>query len=416
VIRVMVSILGKSSRINVKILVAIVGFALLVKLVIFILSVKTSISFSLPNAENWQDFSLAYVRDVNAFKSGLLPYRDFYFPYPPLFLYVLTLFSYLPANPWSMAIPLVIADALTVIPVYLIAREFVDEKYSMMISILFVLAPTCLYYVDYLFLNPSLTTLFLMLSIYFLIKKRYDFSAIALALSIGFKQTALVAVPVFLFVMWRRKGTIPTLRYLTLIATISFAISLPFIIVSPSLYLATIFHAPQGFWSQVPAGYFFISSPPYSFEANGPVTLFIPIFMFFLPKGDLQAYANPAGFFLIVILIGAYALFLYKTAKNTEINERDSLRYALYALMILFTFFTSYKYYIAGAIPIFALIVRSKKDALGFIAFNLVLMFVPRYLSSWILLIALIWLIRPRNQKENFTAEFFAQIESKDTI
>lgn len=407
----MVSILGKSTRASLKILVAILVFALLVKFVVYFLSVKTSITFSLPNAENWQDFSLAYVPDVNAFKSGLLPYKDFYFPYPPLFLYALTLFSYLPEAPWSLALPLVVADALTVVPVYLIAREFVDEKYSRIISILFVLAPTCLYYVDYLFLNPSLTTLFLMLSIYFLIKKRYDFSAIALALSIGFKQTALVAVPVFLFVMWRRKGTIPTLRYLALIATISFAISLPFIIVSPSLYLATILHAPQGFWSQVPPSYFFISSPPYSFEANGPVTLFIPIFMFLLPKGDLQAYANPAGFFLSVIFIGVYALFLYKTAKNTDITERNSLRYVLYALLILFTFFTSYKYYIAGAIPLFALIVRSKKDALGFIAFNLVLMFVPRYLSSWILLIVLIWLIRPRS--ENFTAEFFSRLETQ---
>lgn len=406
-----VSILNKSTRINLKILVAILGFALLVKFVIFLLSVKTSIGFSVPNAENWQDFSLAYVRDVNAFKSGLLPYSDFYFPYPPLFLYALTLFSYLPANPWSMAIPLVIADALTVIPVYLIAREFVDEKYSMIISILLVLAPTSLYYVDYLFLNPSLTTLFLMVSIYFLIKKHYDLSAIALALSIGFKQTTLLAVPVFLFIVWRRRGTTPALRYFVLAALLSFAISLPFIIASPNLYLVTLLHAPPGFWPQVPPGYFFIASPPSALGVNGPVTLGLPIFMSLLSQGDWQTYANPFGFFLSVTLIGVYALFLYKTARNTEISERDSLRYVLYSLLILFTFFTFYKYYIVGVIPIFTLLVRSKRDVLGFIAFNVVLMFVPRYLSSWMLLIVLIWLVRPRS--ENFIAEFFSQLESQ---
>ena len=154
-------------KLNSKVLFAIVGFALVVKLVVFILSIETSMSFSLPNIENWQDFSLAYVPAVNAFKTGFLPYVDFYYPYPPLFLYALTLFSYLPLASWSVALPLVLADALTVIPVYLIAREFVNERYSLLISILFILAPTNLYYADYLWLNPSLTTLFLILSIYF---------------------------------------------------------------------------------------------------------------------------------------------------------------------------------------------------------------------------------------------------------
>ncbi|MDH2902283.1 MAG: hypothetical protein PXY39_15070 [archaeon] len=422
---------GKPSarKLNLKVLLAIAGFALVVKLVIFFVSIKTSMGFSLPNIENWQDFSLAYVPAVNAFKTGFLPYVNFYYPYPPLFLYALTIFSYLPFPSWSSAIPLVIADALTVIPVYLIAREFVSERYSLIISTLFIIAPTALYYVDYLWLNPSLTTFFLMLSIYFLIKRHCDLSAVTLALSIGFKQTALLVVPVFLFIIWRRYGSLQTLRYLFLAASMCFLISLPFILMSPTFYLDSVFKVPQGLWPSVPSNYYTLAAGTgtavsintlnaitakwqvVASGVNNPNSLALPIFIFLLPSSDSQVYSSNAyDFFVWVILIGVYGLFLYKTATNKEIDERDSLRYILYGLLIPFAFYASYKYYVVGIIPILALLVRNKRDAAGFIAFNLILMLIPRYLSSWVLLIALIWLFRAHFYKRYFTYTLVASL------
>ena len=90
---------------------------IIVKSLFFTLSIEsTRTGFSLPISEAWKDYAYAYVPTVQAFKEGYLPYRDFFHAYPPLFLYALTLFSFLPYF-WSMALPLVISDALTVVRV-----------------------------------------------------------------------------------------------------------------------------------------------------------------------------------------------------------------------------------------------------------------------------------------------------------
>jgi hypothetical protein len=118
----------RSGTPDISLLLIVVLAALAVKYVVFGLSVGTSMNLTLPNAENWQDFSLAYMPAAYAFRAGFLPYNDFFYPYPPLFLYVLTAFSFLPLPSWSGAIPLVAADALTVVPLYLIARTLSGEK------------------------------------------------------------------------------------------------------------------------------------------------------------------------------------------------------------------------------------------------------------------------------------------------
>ena len=409
------STVGRPGNLNIKILLGIVALALACKLIVFWLSVGTSMGLSLPNAENWQDYGLAYVPAVDAFRSGFLPYVSFYYPYPPLFLYALTAFSYLPLPSWSSALPLVAADALTVIPVYLIARELVSEQRALMISILFVLAPTNLYYVDYLWLNPSLTTLFLMTSIYFLIKRHYGLSALALALSIGFKQTALLALPVVLLVMWgvgvRRREP---LKYLLLVASICLLFSLPYIVVSPTLYLDSVFRVPFGLWpTQVPQNYFQIgvgAGTLVTFDTsnwitsmwqlvasgiNSPVTLALPVFIFLIPSAYSWIYnSSYVTDVLWLGLLGGYAYLMYVMRKKPSIDRSDSLNYVLYALLLLFAFYPLYKYYAIGLIPIFVLLVRSKKGAVGFVGFNLVFLLMPRYLASWVLLVAFVWLLR----------------------
>ena len=407
--------MDRSGKLNVRTLLGLTAIALLCKLVVFFLSIRTSMSFSLPFAENWQDFSLAYVPAADAFKSGFAPYGDFYYPYPPLFLYALTSFSYLPLPSWSSALPLVIADALTVVPVYLLARELVSERYSLIASIAFVLAPINLYYVDYLWLNPSLTTLFLMVSVYFLIKRRFDLSAVSLALSIGFKQTALLALPIIMIVVWRSLSRRGAMRYLLITASICFLISVPYIFLSPGPYLYSVFRVPLDFWwgiGQWPPNYFQIGvgtgtattpdtlnwiTSRWNLIVQGigmPVTLALPMFIFLLPTTLSWVYDPYSTGLLLLILLAGYAALLYRTRRNRHIEEKDSLRYVLYGLLLLFAFYPLYKYYAVGIIPIFALLMRSKRDALGFTAFNFALMLIPRYFASWVLLISLLWLLR----------------------
>jgi len=94
-----------------------------------------------------------------------------------------------------------------------------------------------------------------------------------------------------------------------------------------------------------------------------------------------------------VPIIG-YLLLMHRIWKATQITETDALRYILYALLFLFTIYPSYKYYAVGIVPLLVLLVRNKKDLLGFAAFSFSLLFVPRYLSSWVLFAALVWLVR----------------------
>lgn len=403
-----------------QILLGIVAAALAVRLVIFALSVGTSTGLSIPNAENWQDFSLAYVPAVNALMSGFMPYRDFFYPYPPLFLYALTAFSYLPLPSWSSAIPLVGADALTVIPLYLIARELVGERASLMVSLLFVFSPTNLYYVDYLWLNPSLTTLFLLTSVYLLIKGRYGWSALTLALAIGFKQTALFALPVVLFLLWRKAGRrAEPLRYLLVVSVACLAISLPYIELNPSLYLDSMFRLPFGFLgAQVPGNYYQIAvgngtqvtfntadwlTSKWQLLAAGvysPATLALPFFLFLVPSAYSWAYSTSSALSIVdfLIIVAGVALILRGIWKRKSFDQQELLSYILFAMLLIFTFYPLYKYYVVGIVPFLVLLVRSKRDAVGFVVFSFALMLVPRYFASWALLVTLVWLLR-RNAK-----------------
>jgi len=404
----------KSGTLRIRLLLIVVAAAVGVKFVIFGLSIGTSMNLSLPNAENWQDFSLAYMPAAYAFRSGFLPYGDFFYPYPPLFLYVLTAFSYLPLPSWSGAIPLVAADALTVVPLFLIARKLSGERNALLASALFILAPTNLYYTDYLWLNPPLTTLFLMVSLYFLVERRYDLSAFTLAVSIGFKQTALLALPVLLLVVWKvGRGRAGAARYLLITASACLLISLPYLFTSPGAYLASIFRVPTQMWTaQLPSNYFQIgvgTGTPVSFNTldwmtskwqlvassvNAPVSLGLPLFIFMVPSGLAWVYGSYYMDILWLVLIVGYLMLLRSIWRAPQVMDRDGFWYILCALLFLFTVYPSYKYYTVGIVPLLILLVRTKKDIIGYGVFSVSLLFVPRYLSSWVLLVALVWLIR----------------------
>lgn len=404
----------RSGKVDAKVIVGLVAAAVVVKFFVFGLSVGTSMSLSVPNAENWQDFSLAYAPAVAAFRSGFMPYADFFYPYPPPFLWVLTAFSYLPLPQWSSAIPLIGADALTVVPLYLVAREIASERTARMVSFIFIFSPMNLYYVDYLWLNPSLTTLFLMGSVYLLVKKRFGLSAISLALSIGLKQTALIAVPIILLVMWKSGAKrFEAVKYLASVAVICVAFSIPYLVTSPTLYLDSILRVPMGMWPPLNPAYFQVGAgvgTRVTFDTlnwitsrwvqigagvNGPVTLILPLFLFLMPSSQLGVYdssllSDAAWFFLAV----GFLLLLIVTRWKPKVSLEQSWKYILCAMLFAFTLYPLYKYYVVGIVPFMILIVRDRKGAFGFLGFSLAFMLTPRYFDSWVLLAAFVWLFR----------------------
>jgi len=384
------------------------------KFLFFMLSIESiRTGFSLPISEAWKDYAYAYIPMVQAFKEGYLPYRDFFHAYPPLFLYALTLFSFLPYF-WSMALPLAISDALTVVPVYLIGKRLLSERYAFIASLLFALAPINLFYVDYVWLNPPMATLFLMVSVYFLLAGRYDFSAFNLAISIGFKQTSLLALPIVLLFLAKKLSRKMASRYFLIVASVCFAFSIPYIFVEPRLYLYSIFRVPIGSWGELPENYFQLgfTNPPGSttidtatldwyelkwmkyVPLNAPVSLFLPIFIFLLPEMVPDIYLK-ADIMLKIVLLIAYGLLLYRTHEK-EVENSVLVRFLLYSLLILFTFNPVYKYYVAGITPFLSLLAQKRRDIIAFEFFNFALPAIPRLLTSYLLLLLLAGLLRPR--------------------
>jgi hypothetical protein len=82
-------------------------------------------SAPLGDAEAYTDYRDLYLRClVNPFLGGKSAYNlPIVYNYPPLFLYMISGFALL-NYVWTSAIPLVLFDALTVIPLYLIARDY----------------------------------------------------------------------------------------------------------------------------------------------------------------------------------------------------------------------------------------------------------------------------------------------------
>jgi len=403
------SSLGITKSLSILLVVSIVG-----KFLFFILSIESiRTGFSLPISEAWKDYAYAYIPTVQAFKEGYLPYRDFFHAYPPLFLYALTLFSFLPYF-WSMALPLVISDALTVVPVYLIGKRLLSERYAFVASLLFASAPINLFYVDYVWLNPPMATLFLMVSVYFLLAGRYDFSAFTLAISVGFKQTSLLALPIVLLFLAKRLSRKMASRYFLIVASVCFAFSIPYIFVEPRLYLFSIFRVPIASWGELPENYFQLgfTNPPGSttidtatldwyelkwmkyVPLNAPSSLLLPIFIFLLPETASDIYLK-ADIVLKIVLLIAYGLLLYKTYKKEQFEKKALIKYLLYSLLVLFTFNPVYKYYVAGITPFLSLLVQKRRDIIAFEVFNFVLLAIPRLLTSYLLLLLLVGLLGP---------------------
>lgn len=364
-----------------------------------------------PVSGAWEDYTYAYTPTVQAFRSGYLPYKDFFHAYPPLFLYVLTMLSLLPPF-WSMALPLVVSDALTVIPVYLLGKRFLSERNAVIASLLFALAPINLFYVDYMWLNPPLTTFFLTASVYLLLKNQLNLSAITLAVSIGFKQTSLLALPIISFYLAKKMSRGEVLRYLLIVLSLCFAFSLPHLFLEPKRYLFSIFRVPIRAWGDLPENYFQLgfTKPPgggqmdtatlpwyklkwLKYGLTAPANLALPLFVFLVPEtfSDLYAVASSA---LILILLGAYGTLLYKFHRRVGVQDEVFIQYVLYGLLVLFTFNPVYKYYLAGITPFLALRSRTRRDLVIFTFFNLALLAIPRILTSYSVLLLFGWLLR----------------------
>jgi hypothetical protein len=367
--------------------------------------------------EAYTDYRDLYMRClVTPFLDGRPAYNlPIVYNYPPLFLYTLSVFG-LVKLVWFPAIPLVVFDALTVIPIYLIGKQFLfsgSDKKAFAISLIWIFNPLNLLYNDLMWLNPGPTTFFMMMSILLFLRKNWLFSSIFLAISTGFKQTAVLIFPVLLIALWRMKGFSKSLfGFFGLYIGLLVVISTPYIFQNPQSYLWSLqlplLGNPPGVSSGYPTTFVYDLSQPTR------LTTFLGLVKFVnLQDMAVSSYLYLNDIFLLIF--AAVVLWLVRTnlkferkptthwyrainlrvhLKRNTMNESDILVYSLVFFLLFFSLFGRgvYKYYFASLTPLGLLIFSSRRAALVFEAFSISLLLLPREVTPWfaILLLTLI--------------------------
>lgn len=183
----------------------------------------------------WNDFYGVYGTELVSLNHGLLPYLNFGYWYPPLFLYVLYIF-YLIGGIHLASLPILVADVATAPLVYLLVSTTSAKRVAFIAGLLYALSPVALFVEGYLWLSSQPMTFFLVLSIYLLRKDRPIFSTVALAISILFKQEAIFILPVYT-TWYLMKYRTRALKGIVIMLCLVFLISLPFLTLSPIGYL-----------------------------------------------------------------------------------------------------------------------------------------------------------------------------------
>lgn len=405
--------------------------------------------------EAYTDYRDLYLRClVNPFLSGSGAYNlPIVYNYPPLFLYTLSLFALEPLA-WFPAVSLVLFDALTVVPIYLIAKEFLfsgNAKYAFAASLIWVFNPLNMFYNDLLWLNPGPTTFFLVLGIYLFLRQKWLYSSIVLAVSTGFKQTAVIVFPLLILFMLKTVGfTRKTIAFITLYISSLFLISSPYVFQIPRSYFWSlqlpIFGNPPGVGSSYPSTFSYDLSQPTRLTTFFGLVKYVNLQSFALESYHYLNYIFIIGYLALILqvavglgnlprLIEYYArqailLFKYIASRilartdlpplssmlrsiqrpnlsaTVPLDGANSLLYCFTALLLFFTFFGRgvYKYYFAGLTPFALPIFSTKKGAILFETFSIILLFIPREVTPWmaLLLITLApnFLSRPKQSPE----------------
>jgi hypothetical protein len=371
-----------------------------------------------PHVEAYTDYRDLYLIDLivpflqghNIYYLGTIVYN-----YPPLFIYLIGGLGSLVNLAWFPALPLVIFDILTAVPIYLIAKEFIfhgDSRLSFVVAMIWSLNPINLFYNDLMWLNPGPTTFFLILSLYFFLKKNWFLSSLSLAISTGFKQVSIVFLPILLILLWRALGFSRKLfLYIFTYVVSMILISIPYILPSYSNGQWNLTSAQNYFWSlNFPIlGYpsNVTNSPPtFSISLSEPVRL--TFFIGMIRSVQLQDLAAATYLYLNYVLAVAYAALLvvvfFKSRKSSFLTWNGVFIFCMSALLIFLAFFGRgvYKYYFATLTPLALPLFTTKKTAILFEIFSLGLILVPREATPWfaLLLLTLLPMVYSVNHRE----------------
>jgi Gpi18-like mannosyltransferase len=142
--------------------------------------------------------------------NGKFPYKDFFFAHPPLQIYVLAFLfkifgtSFLVGKLLSLT-----TSTLSVLLIYLILKELYDKKSGFLATLIFLVTPAFLSFstIGY---GMWEAVLFVLLSIYLIIKNKLNFAGLSFLIAILFRYIALLYLPFLIVLLYLRKQKLKT--------------------------------------------------------------------------------------------------------------------------------------------------------------------------------------------------------------
>ena len=321
--------------------------------------------------EIYYDASYYYTTYLDAFSSWWNPYKRYegpldYYLYGPMFIYGLY-FTYLllhlsfPGFSQDFLIKNAVKwtainfDGLSVVLIYLIIINLSSLKETKIKKHLlgfigafaYIFMPINLLYVDAYYLNIPQMTFFALLTIWLFMKEKYKLSAYSLSIAWLTKQMPLfILIPLFSFI-WKKYDIKKAFNRFLRPFFVSFLIlSIPWIFITPHLYLGRIFAAGRPLW--------------YVDNENGVShgVTFANTFQFFNIKWLAQFFLWINIVMIPFIIFYGFSLFLgHFNAKKIKSDESMFIYYITWVFFIVHTFISRgiFKYYDAFLNPFLVL-------------------------------------------------------------
>ncbi|MFX0094658.1 MAG: hypothetical protein ACFFBD_23180, partial [Candidatus Hodarchaeota archaeon] len=290
----------------------------------------------------WGEWVLSFGQGVAA---------NYYFM-TPVFLYFLLPFGYPLFPPQLLAIPLILTDSLTIIPLYLTIKELgKDDRLALYGSILYLLSPLNIFYLGVVWLSTGPIIFLFVWSIYFLVRKEYQAANLCFALTIMTKQIVLFFMLPFYIIVFLQCGWKAAGKRFGEFSLVCFLLSLPYILLTPVDYILHVW-GPQ----PLPALQGNTELPDNRIAVNLQHTALALNLDTFLGGTFFQFFAILFNTYILLILaiffVSGILIYYYKTDNLTNLNI--SYVFCLYGFTFhLFFVRGIYKYFLPLLIPLF---------------------------------------------------------------
>ena len=141
--------------------------------------------------------------------SGYTPYVGFYFPYPPVFAYIVYTVTALLPTIDGFRMFSILTDAGVIIVLWKLAQKLVGVKGASTAVIAYALLPVSIFESGWNAHFEPLPNLLLLLALWLFIENRYKGSGVLLGLSIATKIYPAIVAPIFIYTIkgWRNRIT-----------------------------------------------------------------------------------------------------------------------------------------------------------------------------------------------------------------